>query len=95
MNKRDPKQKQDGRDELASHKSSDDQVSRRQPGQSRSESGQTDEDARRDPAQAHDYTGEAQNVSAGPEGRDLTGNGEATEHARNKALEGQKQNRDD
>ena len=51
----------------------------------------TDAEARRDPAQAHDYKGEAQNVNDDA-GRPL--NADETEHARSKAMEGTKQNRD-
>lgn len=51
----------------------------------------TDTEARRDGAQSHDYKGEAQNVNDDT-GRPL--NKEETEHARNKAMEGTKQNRD-
>lgn len=51
----------------------------------------TDAEARRDAAQAHDYKGEAQNVNDDA-GRPL--NEDEMEHARNKAMEGTKQNRD-
>ena len=50
----------------------------------------TDAEAGRDPAQTHDYKGEAQNVNDDT-GRPLK-EGE-TEHARNKAMEGTRQNR--
>jgi hypothetical protein len=50
----------------------------------------TDAEARRDPAQTHDYKGEAQNVNDDT-GRPL--NEDETEHARNKATEGTRQNR--
>jgi hypothetical protein len=51
----------------------------------------TDAEARRDPAQTHDYKGESQNVNDDT-GRPL--NEEETQHARNKAMEGTRQNRD-
>lgn len=51
----------------------------------------TDAEARRDRAQSHDYKEEAQNVND-DWGRPLT-EGE-TEHARNKSMEGTRQNRD-
>jgi hypothetical protein len=51
----------------------------------------TDAEARGDPAQSHDYKGEAQNVNDDT-GRPL--NEEELKHARNKATEGTRQNRD-
>jgi hypothetical protein len=50
----------------------------------------TDAEARRDPAQSHDYKGEAQNVNDDT-GRPL--NEEEVKHARNKATEGRRRNR--
>ena len=94
MSNRDPKQRQDGRDALASHQSSDETVNRTGAGASASEAGQTDEEARQDPAQTHFLRGEAQNVSDPQDGPRMEDGSPEADHARNKAMEGQKQNRD-
>ena len=52
----------------------------------------TDAEAHRNPSKSQDYKGEAQNVNDDT-GRPLTEESEI-EHARNKATEGQRQNRD-
>lgn len=56
----------------------------------------TDSEARRDPSQSHDFKGEAQNVNTDPEteGR-LGGNDSDPEHARNKAMQGIQEQRND
>jgi hypothetical protein len=63
------------------------------PGDQLSGRDQNDQEARRDAAQTHDYKGEAQNVND-DEGRPMTGEDEL-QHARNKANEGIRQNRED
>ncbi len=58
------------------------------------QSGNSDRDAHRDPNQVHDLTKDAQNV-ADDNVSNIQPLGNETEHARNKATEGQRQNRND